>query len=52
MPLSESLHTISDCRRQQGQHYPLIEVLLIPLMSIMSGRCRYCEIAAFAKAKM
>jgi hypothetical protein len=41
---------IPDCRRKQGQRYPLIAVLLITIMSIMSGRCRYREIAAFAKA--
>jgi hypothetical protein len=50
MTLIESLHTISDFRRKQGQRYPLVAVLLITIMSIMSGRCRYREIAAFAKA--
>ena len=50
MTLIESLQTIPDFRRKQGQRYPLIAVLLITIMSIMSGRCRYREIAAFAKA--
>ena len=50
MTLIESLQTISDFRRKQGQRYPLIAVLLITIMSIMSGRYRYREIAAFAKA--
>jgi hypothetical protein len=50
MTLIESLQTIPDCRRKQGQRYPLVAVLLITIMSIMSGRCRYREIAAFAKA--
>jgi hypothetical protein len=50
MTLIESLQTISDFRRKQGQRYPLVAILLITIMSIMSGRCRYREIAAFAKA--
>lgn len=50
MTLIESFQQISDFRRKQGQRYPLIAVLLITIMSIMSGRCRYREIAAFAKA--
>jgi len=50
MTLIESLQTIPDFRRKQGQRYPLIAVLLITIMSIMSGRYRYREIAAFAKA--
>jgi hypothetical protein len=50
MTLIESLQTIPDFRRKQGQRYPLIAVLLITMMSIMSGRYRYREIAAFAKA--
>jgi hypothetical protein len=41
MTLIESLHTIPDFRRKQGQRYPLIAVLLITIMSIMCGRCRY-----------
>jgi hypothetical protein len=50
MTLIESLQQIPDFRRKQGLRYPLLVVLLITIMSIMSGRCRYREIAAFAKA--
>ena len=50
MNLVESLQQIPDFRRKQGLRYPLLAVLLITIMSIMSGRCRYREIAAFAKA--
>lgn len=50
MSLIESLQTIPDFRRKQGRRYPLMAILLITIMSIMSGRCRYREIAAFAKA--
>lgn len=50
MTLRESLRQVPDFRRAQGRRYPLIAVLLITTMSIMSGRCGYREIAAFAKA--
>lgn len=50
MSLIESLRQVPDFRRKQGRRYPLIAVLLMTIMSIMSGRCRYREIAAFAKA--
>ena len=50
MTLIESLRQIPDFRRKQGRRYPLIAVLLMTIMSIMSGRCRYREMAAFAKA--
>jgi hypothetical protein len=50
MTLIESLCQVPDFRRKQGRRYPLLVVLLITIMSIMSGRCRYREIAAFAKA--
>jgi hypothetical protein len=50
MNLIESLQQIPDFRRKQGLRYPLIAVLLLTIMSIMSGRYRYREIAAFAKA--
>ncbi|GAK51676.1 hypothetical protein U14_02921 [Candidatus Moduliflexus flocculans] len=50
MTLIEHLQTIPDFRRKQGRRYPLTALLLITIMSIMSGRCRYREIAAFAKA--
>lgn len=50
MTLIESLSQVPDFRRKQGRRYPLIAVLLITIMSIMSGRCGYREIAAFANA--
>ena len=50
MTLLEYLQTIPDFRRKQGRRYPLEVLLLITIMSIMSGRCGYREIAAFAKA--
>lgn len=50
MTLMEHLQKIPDFRRKQGLRYPLIAVLLLTIMSIMCGRCRYREIAAFGKA--
>lgn len=50
MSLLEHLQTIPDFRRAQGRRYPLTVLLLVTIMSIMSGRCRYREIAAFAAA--
>lgn len=50
MNLIKHLQQIPDFRRKQGLRYPLPAVLLMTIMSIMSGRCRYREIAAFAKA--
>lgn len=50
MTLIEGLQNISDFRRKQGRRYPLTALLLMTIMSIMSGRCRYREIAAFARA--
>jgi hypothetical protein len=50
MTLIEHLQQIPDFRRKQGCRYPLLVMLLITIMSIMSGRCRYREIDAFAKA--
>jgi hypothetical protein len=50
MNFIEHLKQIPDFRRKQGLRYPLMAVLLISIMSIMSGRYRYREIAAFAKA--
>lgn len=50
MSLIESLQTIPDFRRTQGRRYPFMMILLITMMSIMSGRCRYREIAACARA--
>ena len=46
MNLMEHLQQIPDFRRKQG----LMVVLLLTIMSIMSGRCKYREIAAFGKA--
>ena len=46
----ESVQTIPYLRRKQGRRYPLTVLLLITIMSMMSGDCRYREIAAFAKA--
>lgn len=48
--LVEYLQQIPDFRRKQGLRYPLPAVLLLSIMSIMSGRCGYREIAAFCKA--
>ena len=50
MSLIEHLQQIPDFRRPQGRRYPLAALLLITIMSIMSGYCRYREIAAFAAA--
>ena len=50
MTLSEHFRDIPDFRRKQGCRYPLRVLLLLTIMSIMSGRCRYREIDAFAKA--
>jgi hypothetical protein len=50
MNLINYLSKISDFRRKQGLRYPLIMILLITIMSIMAGRCRYREIASFARA--
>lgn len=50
MNLIEHLQQIPDFRRKQGLRYPLMAVLLLTIMSIMSGRCKYREIAAFGKA--
>jgi hypothetical protein len=50
MNLIEMLETLPDFRRKQGQRYPLAVIMLITIMSIMSGRYRYREISAFAEA--
>jgi len=50
MNLINYLSKISDFRRKQGLRYPLTMILLITIMSIMAGRCRYREIASFARA--
>ena len=48
MTLIESVQTIPDFRRQQGRRSPLTALLLMTIMSMMSGRGRYREIAALA----
>jgi hypothetical protein len=48
--LIECLQQIPDFRRKQGLRYPLMSVLLLAIMSIMSGRYGYRETAAFGKA--
>jgi hypothetical protein len=50
MNLIECLSQIPDFRRKEGLRYPLIIILVITIMSIISGRNRYREIAQFAKA--
>lgn len=50
MNLIESLRTISDFRRKAGLRYELPPLLLITIMSIMSGYTAYREIASFTKA--
>jgi hypothetical protein len=50
MNLLEYLSHIPDFRRHVGRRYPLPAVLLVTIMSIISGRCRYREIATFADA--
>jgi hypothetical protein len=50
MDLVSHLREIDDFRRKQGQRYPLEAVLLIIIMSVMSGRYGYREIASFANA--
>jgi len=50
MNLITHLSQIKDFRRKQGQRYPLEAVLLIIIMSVMSGRYGYREIESFAKA--
>jgi hypothetical protein len=50
MNLIEELNQIKDFRRKQGRRFHLPQVLLIVIISIMSGRYGYREIASFAKA--
>lgn len=50
MNLIEHLNQIKDPRRKQGQRFPLTTVLLIIIMSIISGRYGYREITTFSKA--
>lgn len=50
MNLIEHLCQVKDFRRKQGQRFLLPQVLLIIILSIMSGRYGYREIASFARA--
>ena len=50
MNLIESLDKIKDFRRGAGKRYPLTPVLLIVIISIISGKNGYREIANFAAA--
>ncbi len=50
MNLIEALAKIEDPRRKAGQRYPLTSMLLIIIMSIMSGRNGFREISKYAKA--
>ena len=50
MNLIEKLDQIKDFRRKQGLRFPLTSMLLLVIMSIMSGRFGYREIASFARA--
>ena len=50
MNLIEAFSCIEDSRRAEGKRYPLIPLLIIIMMSILCGYCRYREIARFADA--
>jgi len=50
MNLIECLSEIKDFRRQAGLRYELTSMLLITIMSIISGKTAYREIAAFTRA--
>lgn len=50
MNLIEVLCCIEDGRRAEGQRYPLVPILIIMMMSMVCGLCRYREIARFADA--
>jgi hypothetical protein len=50
MHLIENLSQIKDFRRNVGLRYPLTPLLLIIIMSIISGNTGYREIAKFAQA--
>ena len=47
--LSSYLSTIKDCRRGQGQRYPLVPTLMMIIMSVLSAATGYREMAAFMK---
>ncbi len=50
MNLIECLNEIKDFRRKAGLRYELVSLLLITIMSIMSGKTGYREIASFTNA--
>ena len=50
MNLVECLQEIPDFRRAQGRRYPLAEVLLLSVMSIICGYSGYREMTSFCKA--
>ena len=49
MTLLESLQTVRDPRRSQGQRYPLNVLLTLMLMGTMAGRIGYRSVARFCK---
>lgn len=49
MNLLEMVGRLPDFRSKQGQRYPLSVIMVITIMSIMSGRYRYREILEFSK---
>jgi hypothetical protein len=51
MNLIEAFSMVQDPRRAEGRRYPLVALLIIMMMmSIACGLCRYREIARFAEA--
>lgn len=50
MNLIEAFSIVQDPRRAEGRRYPLVALLIIRMMSIACGLCRYREIARFAEA--
>ena len=50
MNLIDAFSCIEDSRRAEGERYPLIPLLIIVMISILCGYCRYREIARFANA--
>jgi hypothetical protein len=50
MNLIEAFSVVQDPRRAEGRRYPLVALLIIMMMSIACGLCRYREIARFAEA--
>jgi hypothetical protein len=49
MNLIESLHQVKDPRREQGQRYSSVAMLLIIIMSILRNKNKYREIGRFCK---